>query len=87
MNDVLYRNEPDRPGKQFLSTREAANYLGVAKSTLEKWRAQDRGPAFHRSTGRGPHGSVLYRVVDLDAYIEANMTRHDTAQTRAAGHA
>ncbi|HEL4163321.1 MULTISPECIES: helix-turn-helix transcriptional regulator [Stenotrophomonas] len=43
---------------------EAAAYLGISKSTLEKMRANGRGPRYVR-LGR----QCFYRRTDLDAYI------------------
>lgn len=60
--------------KRLLRTEQAAKYLKLSPSTLEK----------RRVTGGGPSYSVLGRVVvydveDLDAYVEANK-RHSTSE-------
>lgn len=48
-----------------LNTREAAAYLGLSKSTLEKKRGRaGNGPPFVRMDG-----AVRYRRIDLDAYL------------------
>src|SRR3569833_1113365 len=50
-----------------LRTPEAAEYLGVGESTLEKWRCSGYGPAFARAGTR----IVVYRIADLDAFLAA----------------
>lgn len=51
-----------------LTTREAAQYLGLAVSTLNKWRCHGGGPEFLK-LGR----AVRYRRDDLDRFLEARM--------------
>jgi excisionase family DNA binding protein len=48
-----------------LSVREAAVYLGLSKSTLDKLRLTGGGPAYLKLLSR-----VLYDVRDLDAWAE-----------------
>ena len=50
-----------------LRTGPAADYLGLAKSTLEKMRCDGTGPEFERPSKR----IVVYRVGALDAYLAA----------------
>ena len=50
------------------NTREAALYLGLAVSTLNKWRCHGGGPQFLK-LGR----AVRYRKDDLDRFIETRM--------------
>src|SRR3984893_4713066 len=50
-----------------LRTRAAAEYLGLAESTLEKMRCRGTGPEFERPSSR----IVVYRVGALDAYLAA----------------
>lgn len=66
------------PSKRRLRTPDAAAYLGLAKSTLEKMRVYGGGPVF-AALGR----VVVYEVGDLDAYVEARK-RHSTSETEAA---
>ena len=47
----------------YLNTREAARYVGLAASTLKRYRLSGEGPVFHRLGGR-----VRYRREDLDAW-------------------
>ena len=56
------------PASQFLATPEAAEYIGVHKSTLDTWRCRGEGPRFLK-LGR----SVRYRICDLDAYLESRL--------------
>ena len=59
-----------------LKVPEAANYLGVGISTLDKMRMEGRGPRYLKIGGR-----VFYRLTDLDAYIEAAVI--ETTDSRA----
>lgn len=60
------------PPDALLMVEEAAAYLGVAPSTLEKWRIGTRGPhsgpPFHRLHG-GAKAPVRYRVDDLRNWL------------------
>ena len=56
----------DRSGPVNLKTPQAALYLGLAVSTLNKWRCHGGGPQFIK-LGR----SVRYRRDDLDVFVEA----------------
>jgi len=52
--------------KQMLSTPEAASYLGLGKSTLDKLRLRGGGPKFI-TLGR----RVVYDAADLQAWVES----------------
>ena len=54
----------------LLTTPEAARYLGLAVSTLNKWRVYGYGPTFVK-LGR----AVRYRQDDLDRFLEARARR------------
>lgn len=62
----------------FLTTRDAAEYLGMKPQTLEAWRCRGDGPRFVK-LGR----SVRYRQSDLDQWIESR-TRSNTSEQEAA---
>ena len=53
-------------GTKYLSTREAAAWLGLSPRTLDRYRVSGDGPAFHRFGGR-----VRYLVADLDDWASA----------------
>lgn len=48
----------------YLRTPDAAKYLGIGKSTLERKRVEGTGPAFRRLGSK----IVTYAVKDLDAW-------------------
>ncbi len=50
---------------RLLTTKAAAEYLGLQAGTLENWRYKSIGPAFVH-LGR----SVRYEVTALDAWVE-----------------
>lgn len=60
-----------RPVGRRLRTPEAAEYLGLSVSTLEKMRGAGGGPSF-LAMGR----AVSYAVADLDAWAAARTVRN-----------
>lgn len=52
----------------ILTTRQAAKYLGLSMSTLNKWRCYGFGPKYLK-LGR----AVRYRLDELDRYLEARL--------------
>jgi excisionase family DNA binding protein len=61
-------------GGNFLITKEAADYLGLKKSTLEAWRTRGGGPTFLK-IGR----AVRYRLSDLDLFANNSAHQHTSA--------
>jgi len=51
----------------LVDTRNAALYLGRSPETLSDWRKKGRGPKYMRG------GIVMYRLVDLDAFIAESL--------------
>lgn len=67
MDDAIARAAEAKRGSPFLTTDQAAHYIGLAKQTLEKMRRERRGPPYRK------HGRyVRYHIADLDAWSEAN---------------
>lgn len=56
--------------QQTLRTAEAAEYCGSSASTFEKLRLTGGGPVYSKIGRR-----VVYRVEDLDAWLDANKRR------------
>lgn len=52
--------------RQYLTTDEAAQYLGLAPGTLQNWRGAGRGPPFIRLGGR-----IVYDPAHLDRWLRA----------------
>ena len=63
---------------QFLTTKRAAEYLGLRPNTLEAWRCRGGGPRYVK-LGR----AVRYRVTDLNDWIESR-TRENTIERGTA---
>lgn len=61
--------------KSYLRTSEAADYLGLAKSTLERMRIRGNGPNFRVLGAK----VVIYAVTDLDDFAGRDV-RTSTAQ-------
>ena len=60
-----------------LRTPQAASYLGLSSSFLEKLRVYGGGPSFYK-LGR----AILYRSIDLDVWLESHR-RESTSHVRA----
>ena len=63
--------------KRVFRTPEAASYLGLAASTLEKLRLTGGGPRFLRLGGR----AVGYDIKDLDEWLNAQRANSDASDT------
>lgn len=57
----------------LLTPTEAANYLGVSPSLLERWRSKKKGPLFYRLSRK----IVRYKKSDLDQYLETTATKNE----------
>jgi hypothetical protein len=64
-----------------LRTPAAAEYVGLAASTLEKFRLTGLGPAYYKS---GPK-IVVYEVKDLDDWLRSrrHMSTSDSGMVEA----
>lgn len=65
----------DEADDRLMTPEEAARFFGIRPCTLKAWRAHRKGPAYV-TIG---HSSVRYRLGDLHAYVEANVSRHGGA--------
>ena len=64
-----------------VSPVEAAERLGVERSTLDNWRWKGGGPRYLKVGGR-----VRYRLADLADWLDAQ-SRSSTSDGRSAAHA
>lgn len=69
----------DNSPKAILKTPEAAVYLGLSASTLNKMRCVGGGPPYVKLTGR----AVGYLRSDLDSFL-ASQRRSSTSERPAA---
>jgi Helix-turn-helix domain len=69
---------PTLPGlaSPFLTVADAASYLHLRPATLNNWRSEGTGPAFHKLGRR-----TFYTRVDLDAWV-ASCRRRSTTEHR-----
>jgi hypothetical protein len=68
---------PARPGSPFLTTVQAADYVGLSPRTLEKMRVLGGGPRYRK------HGRyVRYHIDDLNAWSSSRT--HDSTSDGAA---
>jgi hypothetical protein len=56
-------------GQKYLDTREAAAIVRKSPRTLERLRLTGLGPPY-RKPGKGLRSKVLYRLADLEAWVE-----------------
>jgi predicted site-specific integrase-resolvase len=56
--------------KRLLSAKDIAAEFGIAKRTLEHWRAEGTGPAYTMVGGR-----IFYERAKMEAYIAAGRVR------------
>lgn len=63
MDDEVARAARAKKGSPFLSTEQAAFYLGLSARKLQSMRAAGEGPAFRRHSRY-----VRYHIDDLDAW-------------------
>lgn len=64
----------------FLTTREAARYLRMRPSTMERWRSSALGPRYRKFGGR-----VVYTQEDLEAFANAGLRSSTSDQTEQCG--
>ncbi len=55
----------------LLREEEVSEYLRVARSTLRRWRAQGKGPAWTRIEG----GRVRYPIERVHEWVESRTTQ------------
>jgi excisionase family DNA binding protein len=73
MEDEADRAETAKKGSPFLSTTQAAHYVGLSRRTLEKMRTVGGGPKYRK------HGRyVRYHIDDLDSW-STSRTRRSTS--------
>jgi len=59
-------------GKRFLTTKEAADYIGISPGTLNNWSYQRKGPRFFRCGSVPGRGKRLYSPDDLENFVRAH---------------
>jgi len=63
MDDEIVRATRAKKGSPFLSTEQAAFYLGLSPRKLQQMRGRGTGPRFRRHSRY-----VRYHIDDLDAW-------------------
>jgi predicted DNA-binding transcriptional regulator AlpA len=66
----------DLSSSSLLNTQQAAAYLGIGASTLERYRCTGGGPVFMRVGDR----AVRYRLVDLNAWLRPVNSTSETSR-------
>ena len=61
----------------FLSESEAADYLGISKKTLQRWRFDHKGPAYAKLNGK----LIRYHQADLDEWVDQQTITHEDKES------
>jgi predicted DNA-binding transcriptional regulator AlpA len=64
---IQTRPRAEQQSKRYLRTPAAAERLGCAAQTMERWRVEGSGPPFVKLTNK----LVVYDLDDLDGWCEA----------------
>ena len=64
-------------GRRYLTTKQAAEYVGLSHRTLEAYRFAGAGPSYIKHGGPRS-GLVLYLPEDLDAWL-VSLRRRNTS--------
>ena len=67
MDDDIARAARAKKGSPFLSTEQAAFYLGLSARKLQQMRATETGPRYRRHSRY-----VRYHIDDLDAWSKGS---------------
>jgi hypothetical protein len=67
MEDDIARAAKAKKGSPFLSTEQAAFYLGLSARKMQAMRGERAGPAFRRHSRY-----VRYHIDDLDSWSRAS---------------
>ena len=54
--------------ENILTTKEAAEFLGLKEKTLRLWRAENKGPSYIKI-----NRTIRYRRDDLDEFVAKRM--------------
>ena len=66
MDDDATRAANAKKGSPFLSTKQAAHYIGLSPRTLERMRRTGEGPRYRK------HGRyVRYHIAELDVWSDS----------------
>jgi predicted DNA-binding transcriptional regulator AlpA len=77
MENNVERSNTSTLNPSYLNTKQAAHYVGLSESLLEKRRCSGDGPTYSQ-IGK----AVRYLASDLDAWMQANR-RTSTADVAA----
>ena len=71
----------------LISSKRAAELIGVKPQTLRLWRYAGKGPRYIR-LGENRYCQTAYRLADIEAWIEAHSfrsTAHETVTAEERG--
>ena len=66
-----------QPHSIFLTESEAADYLGISKKTLQRWRFDHKGPAYAKLNGK----LIRYHQADLDEWMAQQTITHEDKES------
>lgn len=63
------------PNTPFVTPKMLAAFLNVSEKTLDRWRREGRGPAFHKISNK----RIRYYLPDVDAWLAKLKSNADTS--------
>ena len=79
--EKITRTSADLPGREFLTDTQLCNFLGVTDRTTLTWRTDGGGPPYCRIGIK--RGRILYRRIDVEAWLAARTFPHRAAEVTA----
>lgn len=67
----------------YFTEAEAAEYLRLARGTLQHMRVSGKGPRFRDHGANGKGGRITYKIADLDAWSDGR-AKLSTSDVEAA---
>ena len=61
----------------FLSESDAAEYLGISKKTLQRWRFGHKGPAYAKLNNK----LIRYHLPELDEWMDQQTITHENKES------
>ncbi|WP_299945244.1 helix-turn-helix domain-containing protein [uncultured Ruegeria sp.] len=67
IEELISTSDVIAPRREYLNVDEAAEFIGVSRQTVDRWRMEAKGPAVHRVGRR-----VLYSIADLRSFMDTH---------------
>ena len=67
----------DQSSPAFQTESDAAEYPGISKKTLQRWRFDHKGPAYAKLNGK----LIRYHHADLDEWMNQQTITHEDKES------